>query len=132
MNSKEINTFDEIATMIKKASEYDVLIVKYNKLEKENQVLKIKNTRLEDYKINYRTAIAFMQAQKEEMQKVREENTKLKKAISILKNKKVYIYGVKSSSSVKQYNNTIIGTELDKLTKEEYELLKEVLDCDSN
>lgn len=110
LSSKETNTFDEIATMIKKAYDYDVLVNKCKQLEKENQGVKDDNTRLW-HGLEY----------------ANNENAKLKKALDILTNNKFYIYGIKTFSSVKQYNNIIIGTEFDKLTQEEFELLKEVL-----
>ena len=44
LSSKETNTFDEIATMITKANDYDALVNKCKQLEKENQELKKRET----------------------------------------------------------------------------------------
>lgn len=85
LSSKETNTFDEIATMIKKANDYDVLIVKYNKLEK---------------------------------------------ALDILISKKVDVNHLKRTKDFNGYNRIRQFYNADYLTEEEYELLKEVLDCD--
>lgn len=111
---------------------YKKLKGKYEQLEKENQELSIKNIRLKDYKINYQTAIAFMQAQKEEMKKEREENAKLKKALDILISKKVDVNHLKRTKDFNGCNRTRHFYEADYLMEEEYKLLKEVLDSDSN
>lgn len=55
------------------------------------------------------------------------ENTKLKKAIEILKNKTVVIVALKLSKDLNDYNRM---TSFENLTQEEYELLKEVLGND--
>lgn len=92
--------------------------------------LETKISRLEDYKINYQTAIAFMQAQKEEMKKEREENAKLKKALDILISKKVDVNHLKRTKDFNGCNRTRHFYEADYLMEEEYKLLKDILDCE--
>ena len=59
-----------------------------------------------------------------EIQKLKEENIKLKKAIEILKNKTVVILALELSKDSDDYNRM---TSFENITQEEYELLKEVL-----
>jgi hypothetical protein len=58
-----------------------------------------------------------------------QENTKLKKALDILKNKIVNIPKLLTTTLI-VYNELALLLGYDKLTKEEYELLKEVFGND--
>ncbi len=122
LSSNETNTFDEIATMIKKANGYDVLVNKCKQLEKENQELKEKNKKWQQL-----FGCDLCEALGREM--LKQENIKLKKALDILKenfpikflgyNK----YGAKPYEIM--FNGRIMGFD-----KEKYELLKEVFGDD--
>lgn len=83
MNNEEINTFDEIATMIKKANGYDVLVNKCKQLEKENQELRI------DKNVAQILAVRF------------------KNAIDILKKKRVDLKRFFDSKTVEEYNHLL-------------------------
>ena len=114
LSSNETNTFDEIATMIKKANGYDVLANKCKQLEKENQKLKEDLEESFDYNALRQLKINSLE----------DENTKLKKAFEILKNK----FEIKG---VKEYlDGYVIDTKLYYIgiSQEEYELLKSVLE----
>ena len=82
------------------------------KLEKENQELKNKNSALELWDKCYT-----------------KENSKLKKAIEIIRDKNVNIVYIKIFKDYKLYSQYYTGSSKDILTNEEYELLKEVLEC---
>ena len=122
LSSKETNTFDEIATMIKKANDYDVLVNKCKQLEKENQELKDDNSQMQGWYDCY-----FI-----ENEKLEKENTKLKKALDILKNgfevilceNNFPISEIKYSIGFK-FNNEGVWIHI---SQEEYELLKSVLE----
>ena len=77
-------------------------------LEKENQELK--NSALELWDKCYT-----------------KENSKLKKAIEIIRDKNVNIVYIKIFKDYKLYSQYYTGSSKDILTNEEYELLKEVL-----
>ena len=89
------------------------------KLEKENQELKEKCKMLEE---NEESVLATLEISVQ-------ENAKLKKVINILVDKKVNIlvlkYFIEKGEGVKTYNSYY--TTKEKLTTEEYELLKERL-----
>ena len=112
LSSKETNTFDEIATMIKKANDYDVLVNKCKQLEKENQELK---ETIDKLQIDY-DSLDFEQAE------LYKENTKLKQAIKLLKPLVV----VKKINGGYVVNARGFAT----LTECAYELLKSVLEED--
>ena len=56
---------------------------------------------------------------------LQEENAKLKKVIEILKSKTIIIFALEISKDLNDYNKM---TSFEKLTQEEYDLLKEYLD----
>ena len=59
-----------------------------------------------------------------------EKNHKLLKyrqAIEIIKEKGIIVQFIKETDTVEQYNAGVFGTLINSLTKEEYDLLKEVL-----
>ena len=62
---------------------------------------------------------------------LKQENTKLKQAIRILKDKKVVVSHLLETKNVEEYNFPFKNFSTSFLTQEEYKLLiKEVLDCD--
>lgn len=71
------------------------------------------------------TAIDIEQDNKE----LCKENKKLKRVLEIIKKKDVSMYWLRNSKSVDEYNNFILTDkrQYQKLTQEEYDLLKEVL-----
>lgn len=64
----------------------------------------------------------------ERLEKLEEENEKLKQALDIIKIKKIDVFELKFSYSVIEYNIMARNSDFDELTQEEYELLKEVLE----
>ena len=58
---------------------------------------------------------------------LREENIKLKKAIEILEDKTIHFMFLKRTLDVETYNKHSDTYNYDKLTEEQYNLLKEVL-----
>lgn len=108
----------------------DAIKNKINTLEKENQELKetLNKTRKMGLEI-----IKEKEQLSNELYKLNcyrnielNEITKLKKAIEILKVKKIDKFELKFSYSVNEYNIMARNSDFDELTKEEYELLKEV------
>ena len=69
------------------------------------------------------TAIDIEQDNKE----LYKENKKLKRALEIIKEKGIVVQFIKETNLVEQYNAGISGYLLEPLTKEEYDILKEVL-----
>lgn len=115
LSGKETNTFDEISTMIKKANGYDVLVDKCKQLEKENQKLR-----------------KAVKSWNENGGNLIRENTKLKQAIEILKENLYiefkhdngYLMVIFKEDKEQECDYTIMFLD----NKEEYELLKEVLE----
>lgn len=106
---------------------YKKLKEKYLKLEKENKELKetLNKTRKMGLEI-----IEEKEQLSNELHKLNcyrnielNEITKLKKAIEILKNKTIVILALELSKDLNEYNKM---TSFEKLTQEEFELLKEV------
>lgn len=88
---------------------------KIDKLQKENQELK------EEF-------ITTLKKNNETLKNEINKIDKLKKAIEILKNKKVNIDLLLNSSECCSYNFYAKKQDLEDLTQEEYDLLKEVLE----
>lgn len=111
------------------------------KLEEENKQLKAKLNRSLPKIVIRNTLDNVLPSLEEENEKLKQENkellvnknvaqgiaTKYKKALDIIKRKIIYVFELKFSYSVIEYNISARNSDFDELTKEEYELLKEVL-----
>lgn len=134
LSSKETNTFDEIATMIKKANDYDVLVNKCKQLEKEKVFRHLQS--VQEFEKEIKELRKAVKSWNENGGKLIRENTKLKKALDILKQKGNL--AVDRQKILDEDDNYLVcyffggGTKkytlLREINKEEYELLKNVLE----
>lgn len=120
MTSKEslefiIKTFNEL---VQKPQDIGLFF----KFCEAHEIVKQDLNKLEEYKTNYYIALAFQEAQKEEMQKLR-------KAINILTNKGIGINvdHFKNTPEIEYYFLHYQCFNFDSLSKEEFDLLNEVL-----
>lgn len=106
-----------------KKKEINIIKQSLDQLEKENEILKkaIENSNKAYDVLMQNSNIQFLNQN--------QENTKLKKALNILKNKEVSLETFKISADLDTYHEILKDNPFyDKLTQEEFELLKEMLE----
>ena len=128
MNSKEL--LEEYYEYVETQIVDDIIeklkphLERLEQLEKENQELKKSNKEIEELYLNENKHWC------ETIDSLRKENTKLKLAIDVLKDKKVVVSHLLETKSVGEYNFPFKNFSSSFLTQEEFELLRSVLEND--